>query len=227
MDAFHYDTYTYDEMVKKCVLSESVLFETKNVQAKTVVSYEQAKRFKVEKYTFSETVQIPDFDGHRIAITIKGSCDFSANGYTSSAEQGRGVFLPCGAKGLTLTPCEDGETIVLICYPPKPELNPKDYFKNPIQIGVLVDDLESYLKKLESVFGIGPFRIAEYPPEGTAPFREYRGKEGNFIAKFCFYHLGNIELELIQPISGDNIWREHIDKHGQGIHHLKFLVPDS
>lgn len=49
MDAFHYDTYTYDEMVKKCVLSESVLFETKNVQAKTVVSYEQAKRFKVGK----------------------------------------------------------------------------------------------------------------------------------------------------------------------------------
>lgn len=226
LDAFHYDTYTYDEMVEKCVLKDSTLFETPNVQAKIVVSYEQAKRFKVEKYTFNEAVKIPDFDGHRIAITIKGKCDFTANGYTATAEQGRGVFLPYGAKGLTLTPCGESENIVLICYPPKPELNPKDYFKDPIQIGVLVNDLEQYLEKLESVFGIGPFRIAEYPPKGTSPFREYRGKNGNFIAKFCFYHLGNIELELIQPISGDNIWQEHIDKHGQGIHHIKFLVPD-
>ena len=226
LDAFHYDTYTYDEMVEKCVLKDSTLFETPNVQAKIVVSYEQAKRFKVEKYTFNEAVKIPDFDGHRIAITIKGKCDFTANGYTATAEQGRGVFLPYGAKGLTLTPSGESENIVLICYPPKPELNPKDYFKDPIQSGVLVNDLEQYLEKLESVFGIGPFRIAEYPPKGTSPFREYRGKNGNFIAKFCFYHLGNIELELIQPISGDNIWQEHIDKHGQGIHHIKFLVPD-
>ncbi len=227
MDTFHYDTYTYEEIVEKCVLSDSVVFETQKVQAKTVVSYEQAKRFKVEKYIFSEAVKIPDFEGHRIAITIKGSCEFSANGVTRKAEQGRGVFLPYGAKGLALTPCEEGETIILICYPPKPVLDPKEYFKNPIQIGILVNDLDKYLGKLESVFGIGPFRIAKYPPEGEVPYREYHGKEGNFAAKFCFYNLGNIELELIQPISGDNIWQDHIDKHGPGIHHVKFLVPDN
>ena len=38
--------------------------------------------------------------------------------------------------------------------------------------------------------------------------------------------MGNIELEIIQPLDGKNIWRDWIDKHGEGIHHIKFLVPE-
>lgn len=225
MDAFHYDTYSYDEILEKCVLSDSVIFETKNAKAENVVSYQQAKRFKVEKYTFSEELRVPDFDGHRIAITVKGDCRLKTDGYEVTAKQGRGIFIPDGVKDLFLEPC-GGETVVLICYPPKPEINPKNIFTKPIQVGVLVNDLDSYLEKLDKVFGIGPFRIAQYPPVDEKPFREYHEKEGNFVAKFCFYNLGNIELELIQPISGDNIWQDHIRKHGQGIHHIKFLVHD-
>ncbi len=105
-------------------------------------------------------------------------------------------------------------------------LNAKEIFKQPIQVGVLVKDLEGYLSKLQNVFGMGPFRIADYPPEDEIPFREYHGKTGNFKAKFCFYHLGNIELELIQPLEGESIWQDFLDTHGPGIHHLKFLVPE-
>lgn len=105
-------------------------------------------------------------------------------------------------------------------------INPRDIFTAPIQVGVLVKDLEAYLQKLEQIFGIGPFRIAEYPPADELPFREYHGKEGNFTAKFCFYELGNIQLELIQPLEGENIWQDFIDTHGPGIHHLKFMVPE-
>lgn len=106
------------------------------------------------------------------------------------------------------------------------QINPKEIFKNPIQIGVLVEDLDSYLEKLERIFGIGPFRIADYPPQGEPVEREYHGKKGNFKAKFCFYHLGNIELELIQPLEGDSIWEDFIKEHGPGIHHIKFEVDD-
>lgn len=225
MDAFHYDTYTYDEILAKCVLDKSVLFETKGAKAETVVSYEQAKRFKVEKYTFNEAVTIPDFDGHRIAITVKGDCQFKVEDYSVVAHQGRGVFLPYGAKKLTLEPVNQ-ETIVLLCYPPDGKIIPKDVFTKPIQVGVLVKDLEAYLERLNNVFGIGPFRIAEYPPEGEKPYMEYHGEKGDFKAKFCFYSLGNIELELIQPLEGENIWTDFLEEHGAGLHHLKFLVPE-
>ncbi len=225
MDAFHYDTYTEEEILAKCVLGSETVFATPTAKAEQIVSYRQAKRFMVEKYTFTDAVTLPDFDGHRIAITVKGDCTFAVEACETKAQQGRGVFLPYGAKSLTLKPA-DGETIVLVCYPPTGEVFPEDVFRNPIQIGVLVHDLDAYLTKLQDVFGMGPWRIAEYPPADEIPFREYHGKEGNFTAKFCFFHLGNIELEVIQPISGDNIWDDFISKHGQGLHHIKFLVDD-
>lgn len=108
----------------------------------------------------------------------------------------------------------------------KKKINPKEIFCNPIQVGVLVKDLEGYLQKLNDVFGMGPFRIAEYPPENEILVREYHGRNGNFKAKFCFYDLGNIELELIQPLEGESIWEDFLREHGPGIHHLKFLVPE-
>lgn len=225
MDCFHYDTYTHEEILKKCVLDSTTLFKTDDVLAETVVSYAQAKRFKVEKYTFTKAVTIPDFDGHRIAITVKGSTNFKVDNHNTVAKQGRGVFLPYGAKNMTIEPV-DGESTIILCYPPDESINPKEIFVNPIQVGVIVNNLEGYLQKLNDVFGMGPFRINEYPPKGETPYREYHGKSGNFVAKFCFYHLGNIELELIQPISGDSIWQDYIDKHGEGIQHIKFLVKD-
>lgn len=105
-------------------------------------------------------------------------------------------------------------------------INPKDIFTQPIQIGMLVRDLDAYLERLDKILGMGPFRVVDYPPAGEEMFREYRGKEGNFKAKFCFYHLGNIELELIQPLEGESVWEEFLEKHGPGLHHLKFLVPE-
>ena len=226
MDAFHYDTYTEEEIKKICILDDSLLFKASNASAHEIVSYEQAGRFKVDKYTFTGEVTLPDFEGHRIAITVEGDTTFSANGHDAVAKQGRAVFLPYGATNATLKANGEGERIVLVCYPPKADFNPKSVFTQPIQIGVLTKDLDSYLDKLENIFGMGPWRIADYPPAGTAPFTEYRGKAGNFKAKFCFYHLGNIELEIIQPLEGENIWSDFMDKHGNAIHHIKFLIED-
>jgi len=105
--------------------------------------------------------------------------------------------------------------------------DPKNTFRNPVQIGLLVDDLEKVLKNLEEIFGIGPFRIVDYPPPDLENLpRQYKGKDEKFSAKFCFFDLGNIELEIIQPISGKTIWRDFIDKHGPGLHHIKFNVPE-
>lgn len=226
IDAFVYNTYSYEEMLDRCALKPETIIETDGVIAQTLVSYKRSKRFKVEKYSIRKNVSLPKFDGHRIAITLKGATKFSCDDYTLETEQGRAVFLPANISKINTEPSEEYSEI-LVCYPYDGSVYPDEIFRNPIQIGILVKNLEEYLQKLNDVFSIGPFRIAQYPPEDEIPFREYHGKEGNFTAKFCFFHLGNIELELIQPISGDNIWDDFIQKHGQGLHHLKFLVEDS
>ena len=104
--------------------------------------------------------------------------------------------------------------------------NPGEVFTKPIQIGVLVRDLDKTLENLENIFGIGPFRIVDYPPEGEDNLvMEYNGEPADFTAKFCFFDLGNIELELIQPLSGKTVWSDYLDRHGDGIHHIKFDIP--
>ncbi len=102
----------------------------------------------------------------------------------------------------------------------------KKAFRNPIQIGLIVDDLESTLENLQNLFGIGPFKIVDFPPEGEKDVKMmYKGEEAKFKAKFCFFNLGNIELEIIQPLEGKTIWRDFLDKKGPGLHHIKFNVP--
>ena len=177
--------------------------------------------------TINSSFSLPHFEGgHRIGIITKGNAVFKFDGMNTIAPQGRGVFFPANLTNMEISP--QGEAVeMLICYPPKKPFNPARTFKNPIQIGILVDDLEEYLANLEDVLGWAPWRIAEFPPVGNEDvYREYHGEPSDFSAKFCFFHLGNIEIELIQPLEGKNIWRDWIDKHGQGIHHIKFLVPE-
>jgi mannose-6-phosphate isomerase len=233
MDAFHFDTMTEEDMRNHCVINEpdgigpDVLKDIDAYTQEELVSYKVTDRFKVEKLTIRSSFSMPIFEGgHRIGIITKGNAVFEFDGKHTVAEQGRGVYFPAEVDDLKITP-QGKEVEMLICYPPKMPFNPSHAFKNPIQLGILVDDLDKYLSNLENVLGWAPWRIAEFPPVGNEDvYREYKGEQSDFKAKFCFLHLGNIEIELIQPLEGKNIWRDWIDEHGQGIHHIKFLVPE-
>jgi len=103
----------------------------------------------------------------------------------------------------------------------------ENHFEKLIQIGLVVSDLDTTLVNLQDLLGMGPFRIVSYPPKGAEDCpRVYRDQPGDFTAKFCFFDYGNIEFEVIQPLSGQNIWSEFLEKNGPGLHHIKFLVED-
>jgi len=110
----------------------------------------------------------------------------------------------------------------------KSKKDPKEIFKKFLHIGIVVKDLERTLDTLTNVFGIGPFKILDFPPKDMKDDIEmtYHGKPADFSAKFCFADMGNVELEIIQPISGKSVWFDFLEKHGEGVHHLKFKVPD-
>lgn len=62
-----------------------------------------------------------------------------------------------------------------------------ELFRNVIQIGMVVEDLDKTLQTFESLLGIGPFRITDYPPAGEPDCqREYRGANADFTARFSF-----------------------------------------
>jgi hypothetical protein len=100
----------------------------------------------------------------------------------------------------------------------------QDAFRECVQIGVVVRDLDRTIDRLTGLFNIGPFRVTEWPPKGRDMERVYYGKPGDFTARMAFTSLGTVELELIQPVSGGSIWADFLEEHGDGIHHIRFNV---
>jgi hypothetical protein len=100
-------------------------------------------------------------------------------------------------------------------------------FKRCIQVGVIVRDLDQKIEALSRIFGMGPFRVIEWPPEGRTDIEKgYHGEPGRFSCRLGFADLGSVELELIQPVEGPSIWQDFLDKHGEGIHHIRFNTFD-
>jgi len=54
----------------------------------------------------------------------------------------------------------------------------------------------------------------------------YRGKPADFSAHISLSYLGDMQLELIQPIWGANIYTDFLDTRGQGLHHICFEPDD-
>lgn len=108
-----------------------------------------------------------------------------------------------------------------------PERDAREMFHNLVQIGIVVRDLERTIAALSEVFGIGPFRSIDWPPaDRTGIQRLYHGQPEDFTARMAFTEMGPVELELIQPLAGKSIWADFLEKRGEGIHHIRFNVPD-
>ena len=73
-------------------------------------------------------------------------------------------------------------------------------FRQAIQVGVVVRDLEKSMAALTGVFGVGPFRVAELPLPERQDQQFYDGRPASFRARQAFADLGSVELELIQPL---------------------------
>ena len=91
-----------------------------------------------------------------------------------------------------------------------------------MQVGVVVRDMDKAIKRLESL-GIGPFESMALPPD-----REewYRGQPRKVNVKISMAQVGDVQLELIEPLEGDSPHREFLDSKGEGVQHIMFSVED-
>ena len=93
-------------------------------------------------------------------------------------------------------------------------------FSKLIQVGVVVKDLDKTVERLSSL-GIGPFTPMPLPPDAEQWFR---GKPLDAKFKISGAKLGEIVLELIQPVEGESPHQEFLDTKGEGIQHIAFAV---
>ena len=53
---------------------------------------------------------------------------------------------------------------------------------------------------------------------------EYQGRPTPSRAKLAFFPLGQVTLELIEPLGAHSTWQEQLDAHGPSLHHIAFEV---
>jgi len=95
-------------------------------------------------------------------------------------------------------------------------------FSKLIQVGVVVRDMDKAIKRLEYL-GIGPFEPKILPPDSKEWFRD---KPLNAKLILNSTMMGEVELELIQPVEGESPHKEFLDSKGEGIQHIAFLTDD-
>jgi methylmalonyl-CoA/ethylmalonyl-CoA epimerase len=94
-----------------------------------------------------------------------------------------------------------------------------------MQVAYVVRDLDAAMKRHWEVFGIGPWDIYTFEP-GKVRDYTYRGKPATHSCLIAVTWSGDTQLEMMQPLTGYSIYDEHLDKHGEGLHHIKLFYSD-
>lgn len=93
------------------------------------------------------------------------------------------------------------------------------------QIAIVVRDIEGASKRWAEILGMPIPNIIITQP-GNEVNMTYRGQPSNAQAKLAFFNLGQVQLELIEPIGEPSTWKEALDQNGESVHHIAFWVED-
>ena len=88
------------------------------------------------------------------------------------------------------------------------------------QLGYVYKDIERQAKLLESQFGLPKFAFFD---NKDTPYK-YRGKDTVITTKIGISRAFNTQIELIQLIEGECIFKEFIDEGKEGLHHFGIFV---
>ncbi|MFH1639832.1 MAG: VOC family protein [Chloroflexota bacterium] len=97
-------------------------------------------------------------------------------------------------------------------------------------VAVVVRDMDQAVGQYESILGSGIFRPETLMDSSTFSDYTVYGKKTPDVHKSRFKHsdIGpdKIDLEFISPVEGKPIYRDFLEKHGEGLHHIAFAVDD-
>lgn len=94
--------------------------------------------------------------------------------------------------------------------------------KEADQVGIVVRDLDAFLRAMEDIFGFDDFERIDYPPEEIEPETLLHGEPVEFKLKMAFRNFGGFQVEVVEPVEGPSVFQEFLDDNGPGIHHIRF-----
>lgn len=92
-----------------------------------------------------------------------------------------------------------------------------------MQVGIIVDDIETKARAWADILGLPLPHIMETDRADVTQI-EYQGATTPARAKLAFFHMGQVDIELIEPIDEPSTWRDQLNQHGTSLHHIAFKV---
>ena len=94
------------------------------------------------------------------------------------------------------------------------------FLGNLVEVCFATEDHQRTMEGLVRL-GIGPFRVYTFD-SGSTTGRTYRGDPEDWSLKGCFAVNNGLTYEIMQPLTGRTVLRDHLNRHGEGVHHLAF-----
>jgi len=95
------------------------------------------------------------------------------------------------------------------------------------QICYVTNDYKAMIERWYEDFKVGPWTIFAHSDEVT---KEVILNGEPVTEPFKFYcamaYIGDMQIEVIQPVYGPSAYQKFLDEKGPGIHHIKEYVPD-
>ena len=107
----------------------------------------------------------------------------------------------------------------------QPVADPDPGLKTVVQVAIVCRDIEATSKRWAAALGVAVPSIKLTKP-GSEVREVYRGRPSTGQAKIAVIRLGQVALELMEPVGPDTSWRESLDANGEGVQHLAFQIAD-
>jgi hypothetical protein len=98
-------------------------------------------------------------------------------------------------------------------------------FSDTVQIGIVVRDLETTMRRYADDYGIGPWEIHEFAA-GTAEDLHEHGQPVERSWRLATTMVGKVQWELIEPRDDKSDYARFLAEKGEGVHHIA-VVPAS
>jgi len=105
------------------------------------------------------------------------------------------------------------------------EKSPIVQVKEVSMVSIVIKNLDGAINDYTRILGIAPWEVAALSTPNVQHYT-YRGAQACFANKTGRVAGGAIDIELVEPLSGTSSFRDFMTRHGQGIHHIEFIVED-
>jgi methylmalonyl-CoA/ethylmalonyl-CoA epimerase len=93
------------------------------------------------------------------------------------------------------------------------------------QIAVVANDLQKTIEQYTALLGWGPWNVYRHEPPRLHD-TVVRGEEVAYTMLGAETHVGDMGFEVLQPLEGESIYKEWLDEHGEGLHHVAVMLRD-